>query len=1390
MKRACLATHTQTYEQFHASSPDYIWTGIRPLKNNVVRMKNVVLAFVLLFAAHVAFGQATPVAYYRIANNATAIGVNISVGTQVFDATTQKLYVALRAVPSAVTITTGLADASPYFKEMGGGTLSVKPSASNVSIGGGLYVGNTVTGSYTFVPDEVANALEGSTTFKWYQANDAAGAGKSVLAGATTTSYLVGSLAGKYLAFGVTPANTIPATGAEVLSSPWQYIYATGVTASLSLTTDPGLYAGQQLTPVPTFTPATAGTCDQTANATYTWYRNSSASKIGATTISTGTGTSPGYTVLDTDINLYIGLEVIPDATCNAAVTPGIDWKQVLTLTPVYANATLSGLTNSKAKTGTTITAVKGTYSTTPTNITASEGTPTYQWYWGTDASGAGKTAIAGQTAGTHGVDKTLYGYTDGNFLAVGITPKTVGGLSGTEVLSNWVMVNTNLAPVASVVTQTGSLNVGFVLTGSYTYTDADSDPQGTSTFKWYRSDNSNGAGATEISGATTTTYTLTSGDAGKYIGFAVTPVASSGITTGSQVIAGTFSGPVFNSGTPVVELASTSGRVWMDRNVGASQAATSSTDYLAYGSLFQWVRKADGHEKINWTSPTAGTAVNGTTAGPIASTSPANSYFFVGSGDWLNPSQANGNLWWSGTATGANNPCPTGYHVPTKAEWDAELALFAGKGGRNATGAFNHLKLPLAGVRGYTDGAVVIVGSSGRYWSSSVNGTVASILNLESNSADMSTGGRANGASVRCVKDAAAIAADGTILVELASTSGRVWMDRNIGASQAATSSTDYWAYGSLFQWVRKADGHEQMNWISPTAGTPANGTVAGPIATTSPAHSLFVTNGSGTYDWLSTQQANGNLWWSGTAAGANNPCPTGYHVPTKAEWDVEVGQGITNAATAYSKLKLPMAGYRSYSNGALGSVGSLGTYWSSSVTGTGAFYMYFDGSSNNIGLDYRANASSVRCVKDAPLAPDGTTEVLNLTSTSGRVWMDRNLGATQAATGYNDYLAYGSLFQWARKADGHEKINWTSSTAGTPVNGTTAGPIASTSPGNSLFVITSGVPNDWLSTQQANGNLWWSGTAAGANSPCPTGYHVPTNAEWDVELAQGITNFSTAYSKLKLPSAGYRNYSNGSVMASGSYGEYWSSSVIYTAASYLNFYSSTANVTSSYRANGMSVRCVKDAAAITADGTILVDMTSTSGRVWMDRNLGAARAATSSADYLAYGSLFQWVRKADGHEKINWTSSSAGTPVNGTTAGPIASTSPGNSLFVTNSTAPVDWLSTQQSDGSLWWSGTAAGANSPCPTGYHVPTKAEWDAEVSAGITNASTAYSKLKLTVAGYRDNSNGSLASTASYGNYWSSSVNGTRASYLTFDSGFVTVTLNVRAYGYSVRCVKN
>src|SRR5690554_5022864 len=151
--------------------------------------------------------------------------------------------------------------------------------------------------------------------------------------------------------------------------------------------------------------------------------------------------------------------------------------------------------------------------------------------------------------------------------------------------------------------------------------------------------------------------------------------------------------------------------------------------------------------------------------------------------------------------------------------------------------------------------------------------------------------------------------------------TTGEIWMDRNLGASQVATSSTDAAAYGDLYQWGRAADGHE-----SRTSGTTS-------ILATSdtPGHGNFITNGSSPYDWRNPQ--NDNLWQG--VSGTNNPCPSGYRLPTEAEWEAErTSWSSNNEAGAFaSPLKLPVAGRRDFSDGTLGDVGSGGFYWSSTV-------------------------------------------------------------------------------------------------------------------------------------------------------------------------------------------------------------------------------------------------------------------------------------------------------------------------------------------------------------------------------------------------------------------------------------------------------------------------
>ena len=184
--------------------------------------------------------------------------------------------------------------------------------------------------------------------------------------------------------------------------------------------------------------------------------------------------------------------------------------------------------------------------------------------------------------------------------------------------------------------------------------------------------------------------------------------------------------------------------------------------------------------------------------------------------------------------------------------------------------------------------------------------------------------------------------------------TTGKTWMDRNLGASQAATSSTDADAYGDLYQWGRAADGHQCRN--SSNTSTLSS--------TDQPGHGDFITNGSSPRDWRSSQ--NDNLWQG--VNGTNNPCPSGYRLPTNAELDAERGSWSSDDSDgAYaSPLQLPLAGRRDYSFGSLDFVGSVGYYWSGTVNGTSAGYLYFGSSNAGLFNVYRAYGSSVRCLKD----------------------------------------------------------------------------------------------------------------------------------------------------------------------------------------------------------------------------------------------------------------------------------------------------------------------------------------------------------------------------------------------------------------------------------------
>lgn len=182
----------------------------------------------------------------------------------------------------------------------------------------------------------------------------------------------------------------------------------------------------------------------------------------------------------------------------------------------------------------------------------------------------------------------------------------------------------------------------------------------------------------------------------------------------------------------------------------------------------------------------------------------------------------------------------------------------------------------------------------------------------------------------------------------------GRIWMDRNLGATQVAISSTDANAYGDLYQWGRRSDGHQcrtsNTSNILSSIDQPANGSfILAPITP---------------FDWRNPQ--NTNLWQG--VNGVNNPCPTGYRIPTQIEWDNEIlSWSSSNSAGAFaSSLKLTKLGRRFGGNGAIEVVGVLGAFWSSSITGTNSFYLNIQNNGAVLATDTRSIGNAVRCIKE----------------------------------------------------------------------------------------------------------------------------------------------------------------------------------------------------------------------------------------------------------------------------------------------------------------------------------------------------------------------------------------------------------------------------------------
>jgi len=290
---------------------------------------------------------------------------------------------------------------------------------------------------------------------------------------------------------------------------------STQMPTTLSATT--GTWAG---VPVPTYA--------------YSWYRCTSSGSASGTAPTGCTAidlaTSASYEVVSADIDTYLRVRVtatnVGDSASHFSAATAIITRDLVANT---AAPTITGT----AKVDSTLTAARGTWSGTPA--------PTYgyQWYRCTATGAAadalvsanGCSTISGATSATYKVDDPDYG----KYLRVRVIGTNIYG-SDTKFSATTAKVAASIATNTSAPTISGTTAVNSTLTankGSWA-----GYPAPTYTYQWLRCSASGAAadalpsGCTAISGATSSTYKLTTTDYGKHLRLKVVGTNSLGSDT------------------------------------------------------------------------------------------------------------------------------------------------------------------------------------------------------------------------------------------------------------------------------------------------------------------------------------------------------------------------------------------------------------------------------------------------------------------------------------------------------------------------------------------------------------------------------------------------------------------------------------------------------------------------------------------------------------------------------------------------------------------------------------------------------------------------------------------------------------------------------------------
>ena len=287
------------------------------------------------------------------------------------------------------------------------------------------------------------------------------------------------------------------------------------------------------------------------------------ATASGANCTNISGATSSSYVLTSNDVGDT--LRVVVTATSGGGSTPATSARTaVIQVIPAPANTTPPAISGTTTL-GQTLSAAKGSWTGTPTSYS-------YQWR-DCDTSGANCTNISGATSGSYVLTSNDVGGT----LRVVVTATSGGGSTPATSAQTAVIQGLPAAP-----TNTTLPSISGTTTQGQTLTGAKGSWTGTPTsysYQWRDCDTS-GANCTNISGATSSTYTVTSNEVGDTLRVVVSATNSGGSTpaTSSQtaIVQAPAVQPPANTAAPAISGTLTQGQSLTTGNGSWSGSPTS----------------------------------------------------------------------------------------------------------------------------------------------------------------------------------------------------------------------------------------------------------------------------------------------------------------------------------------------------------------------------------------------------------------------------------------------------------------------------------------------------------------------------------------------------------------------------------------------------------------------------------------------------------------------------------------------------------------------------------------------------------------------------------------------------------------------------------------------